>query len=132
MLFKILTFVYSLLLSCYCKEIIVKIEDGRIKGEIIEFKGKTIDFYNGIRYGKPPTGHLRFKRPEKVDKWTQIYDATTEKNSCYQVEMGLIFPKMPNMNEDCLFLRIWAPHNSTDKPVMVWFYGGGLQIGSIY
>ena len=134
MLFHKLIYVFCLVTSCYCKDIIVKIEDGQVKGEVVEFKGKTIDVFNGIRYGKPPIGDLRFKRPEKVVKWTDVYDATTIKNSCYQVDLSLNLPNknMPNMSEDCLFLRIWAPHNSKDKAVMVWFYGGALQLGSIY
>ena len=32
-----------------------------------------------------------------------------------------------------MFVNVWAPNNSTQqKPVMVWFYGGGLQSGSIW
>ena len=114
---------------CHCKEIIVNLDDGHVKGEVVELRGKTIDVFNGIRFGKPPIGDLRFKRPEKVDKWTDVYDATTEKNSCYQVDRGF---HMANMNEDCLFLRVWAPHNTRNKTVMVWLFGGGLQTGSIY
>ena len=132
-----LTLFFGLIITCYCKEIIIQTEDGHVKGEVIEFKGKTIDVFNGIRYGKPPIGQLRFKRPEKVDKWTDIYDATTDKKSCFQVELKL---KFEQMNEDCLFVRIWAPHsaphnaphNKTGKPVMVWFHGGAFQFGSIY
>ena len=74
---------------------------------------------------------MRFKRPLKAEKWTDIYDATTKKNSCWQVEVGLSLNS--NKSEDCLFLNVWAPHNSTgNKPVMVWFYGGALQMGSIW
>lgn len=115
---------------CYCKNVIVHIENGQVKGEVTEFHNKTIDIFKGIRYGKAPIGNLRFKRPEKVDNWTDIYDATTEKNSCWQ--SGFLGIGARNMNEDCLFLNVWAPHNSSKpKSVMVWFYGGGYQMGSI-
>ena len=124
-----LTLFFGLIITCYCKEIIIQTEDGHVKGEVIEFKGKTIDVFNGIRYGKPPIGQLRFKRPEKVEKWTDVYDATTEKSSCFQTELKF---KFEQMNEDCLFVRIWAPHNAINKPVMVWFHGGAFQFGSMY
>ena len=117
------------IVSCQNKEIVVNIEDGQVKGELVELRGKTIDVFKGIRFGKPPVGDLRFKRPEKVDKWTDVYDATTEKSSCYQLELGVL---IQNMSEDCLFLNVWSPHNAKDKPVMVWFYGGVLQFGSIW
>ena len=117
------------IVSCQNKEIVVSIEDGQVKGELVELRGKTIDVFKGIRFGKPPVGDLRFKRPEKVDKWTDVYDATTEKHSCYQVDINF---GVGEMNEDCLFLNVWAPHNAKDKPVMVWIHGGGLQMGSIW
>ena len=117
------------IVSCQNKEIVVNIEDGQIKGELVELRGKTIDVFKGIRFGKPPVGDLRFKRPEKVDKWTDVYDATTEKYSCYQVDINF---GVGEMNEDCLFLNVWSPHNAKDKSVMVWLHGGGLQMGSIW
>ena len=37
------------------------------------------------------------------------------------------------MGEDCLFVNVWAPQNTTKlKPVMFWIYGGGLGSGSIF
>ena len=111
-------------------EIVVKIENGQVKGQVVEINNKTINVFKGIRFGKPPIGELRFKRPQKAENWTDIYDATTEKFSCWQVLIpGLIL----NKSEDCLFLNVWSPNNSSQsKPVMVWFYGGRLQVGSIW
>jgi para-nitrobenzyl esterase len=39
-------------------------------------------------------------------------------------------PELP-MSEDCLYLNIWTPAKRTDEklPVMIWFFGGGLQGG---
>ena len=86
MFFTLLT-LFFLTVSCYCKDITVTIENGQVKGEVVQFRNKTINVFKGIRYGKPPTGHLRYKRPEKTEKWTDVYDATTEKATCWQVHL---------------------------------------------
>lgn len=116
------------------EEIVVNTESGKIKGNIIVFHNKTLNVFNGIRYGKPPIGNLRFKRPQKVEKWKGIYDATTMKNACWQNK--LFFPfGYKTMDEDCLFLNIWAPNNDNSKQlksVMVWIHDDGFQIGSIW
>lgn len=34
------------------------------------------------------------------------------------------------MDEDCLYLNVWAPADPEAKnlPVFVWYFGGGLQV----
>ena len=129
---------------CSCDNIIIEIENGQVRGEVVEFLNKTIDVFTGIRYGKPPIGDLRFKRPFKAENWSDVYDATTKKYSCWQFlyNQTEIEIDIKDMNEDCLFLNVWAPHkvisnNTNDhqlklKPVMVWYYGGALAFGSIF
>ena len=95
---------------CSCDSIIIQIENGQVRGEVVEFLNKTIDVFTGIRYGKPPIGDLRFKRPFKTENWSDVYDAITEKNSCHQISIfGYGISK--HISEDCLFLNVWAPHN---------------------
>jgi carboxylesterase type B len=37
---------------------------------------------------------------------------------------------MPSpIDEDCLFLNVYAPHNATALPVLVWIHGGGYGVG---
>ena len=47
-------------------------------------KGQEYLSFTGIRYGKPPTGDLRFKQPEPADKWEGTLDAS-EEVKCFQV-----------------------------------------------
>ena len=75
MYFTILTLSF-LIPSLISNAIVFNIEDGPVKGNIVEFNNKKLDVFRGTRYGKPTIGHLRFKRPEKVNKWTDVYDAT--------------------------------------------------------
>ena len=52
---------------CFCKEIVIKLEDGQVKGQVVELNNFTIDVFKGIRFGKPPIGDLRFKGSLKAE-----------------------------------------------------------------
>jgi acetylcholinesterase len=94
----------------------------------------------GIPFAKPPIGSRRFKAPERIDPWSDILNATELPATCWQTEQivyNLEAEKMwsPNTNcsEDCLYLNIWVPVNtSAPKPmaVLVWIYGGAFVTGS--
>ena len=137
MLFK-KVLLFNLFLLSHCKEIFVKIENGIIKGEIINFNNKIVNVFRGIRYAKAPIEEFRFKRPVKVDNWPNVYDAITEKNSCHQTKVfGYEINK--NFSEDCLFLNVWASNEGFNKkvprkvqPVMIWIHGGAFTFGSIW
>ena len=63
----------------------VKIAQGVLRGtKKISAKGQEYFSFTGVRYGKPPTGNLRFKLPEPADKWEGIFDAS-EEMKCLQV-----------------------------------------------
>ena len=113
-------------------------------GTVIGFKrtsanGHKYHSFTGIRYGKPPVGNLRFKRPEPADPLEGTFYAT-EEVKCWQNEdldngMGRILGQ-----DDCLALSVFTkslppPSGSKSsksnlKPVMVWIHGGAFQLGS--
>ena len=33
------------------------------------------------------------------------------------------------IDEDCLFLNVYAPQNATRLPALVWIHGGGYGVG---
>lgn len=77
--------------------------------------------YQNIRFAAVPTGDLRWVKPqwplrESAVNIGSLADASVDCAS----------------EEDCLYMDIWAPANSTGKklPVMVWTYGGGFTGGS--
>jgi para-nitrobenzyl esterase len=90
--------------------------------------------WKGIRYAAPPIGHLRFRRPEPPQRWTEVVDATSFGPACPQPT----FPNMPldlgvPQGEDCLRLNVWASSGTQPgdgKPVMVWLHGGAYVLGS--
>ena len=114
---------------------VVNVDRGVIVGaQKTSAKGHAYHSFTGIRYGKPPVGKLRFKRPEPVDKLEGTFDAT-EEVKCWQNEdldngMGRVIGQ-----DDCLALSVFTrdiPKGRSDslKPVMVWIHGGAFQLGS--
>ena len=112
------------------QEITVHTNYGAVKGHQVIALNKTVYEFLGIRYAKPPTGELRFKKPTSVQSWSGVYDATKRGNICWQVNNTKYNVKY--MNEDCLFLNIWSTGFSNKKPVLFWIHGGGFLSGTAY
>ncbi|XP_068810389.1 cholinesterase isoform X2 [Struthio camelus] len=121
------------------EENIISTKQGRVRGVNLQVLGGTVTAFLGIPYGQPPIGRLRFQKPEPREKWSGVWDATKQANSCYQL-LDTTFPGFAgsemwnpktNLSEDCLYLNIWVPSPKTkNATVMVWIYGGGFETGS--
>lgn len=76
----------------------------------------------GVPYAKPPVGSLRWKAPEKPDRWEGTRNTTAFCDACPQYENTVDIIG----NEDCLYLNIWRPQTpDNDLPVYVYIHGGG-------
>ena len=102
----------------------------------------------GIPYAAPPTGNLRWKPPQPVEKWQGIRRANSYGPICPQKEdphteafmKEMVQTFEPyfayRMDEDCLYLNVWttsfpAEHSVSRKlPVMLWIHGGGNVTGA--
>ncbi|KAJ8416794.1 hypothetical protein AAFF_G00326720 [Aldrovandia affinis] len=114
---------------------------GRVRGVRMPVPDRGhVTAFLGIPYAEPPLGKKRFRKAEPKELWTDVFDASTYPNACFQFvdNSSPGFPGIemwnPNreMSEDCLYLNVWVPasprpHNLT---VMVWIYGGGFYSGS--
>lgn len=131
--------------------LIVETTSGPIRGLARNANGNEVHVFYGVPFAKPPLGPLRFRKPMPMDRWSDVLNATTLPNSCYQ-ERYDYFPGFdgeemwnPNTNisEDCLYLNIWVPkktkfrhkngdymQNKTQMPIFVWVYGGGYMSGT--
>ncbi len=120
---------------------IVQTTDGPVRG----LTSDGLNVFLGIPYAAPPVGTLRWRPPQSPQKWRSTRDAVAFGNRCVQTNTLGVFAA-PSMQEDCLYLNVFAPDsdrhandhnhwggNNHDKghrmPVMVWIHGGGLFDG---
>lgn len=119
---------------------IVTVENGEVQG--LPAADPRITSFKGIPFAAPPTGDNRWRAPQPVSDWEGTLKAfdfapvsmqaktVIDDNNIYTREWA-VDPDLP-MNEDCLYLNVWTPAKRTDEklPVFVWYFGGGLQVGS--
>ena len=117
---------------------IAKTENGTVKG--IEAADPRITAFKGIPFAAPPVGENRWRAPIPCSDWDGVLEAYRFKNIAMQDTPGLgtdiycrewhVDPDVP-MDEDCLYLNIWTSAKSKEEkqPVLVWYFGGGLQWG---
>jgi len=109
---------------------VIETQLGAVRGETVTEVGKTALIFRGIPYAAPPVGDLRWKPPQPAQAWDGVRDTTEWPNRCPQGEssMGAGGP----ISEDCLYLNVVTAAESADeeRPVMVFFHGGGLTSGT--
>ncbi|KAM4037645.1 acetylcholinesterase [Anomaloglossus baeobatrachus] len=120
-------------------ELLVTTRSGKVRGTRLSVLSSHVAGFLGIPFAEPPVDTLRFRRTEPKKPWSDVFDATSYPNACYQY-FDTLYPGFsgiemwnPNrpMSEDCLYLNVWVPYpRPTNATVMVWIYGGGFYSGS--
>lgn len=123
------------------KDVEVDTPSGPLLGYSNVVSGRYVNIFLGVPFAKPPIGELRFRPPEKIAPWSHRVNATSLPSSCWQT-LDESFDRFPGvemwnantpMNEDCLYLNVWAPVTKKERgrlAVMLWLYGGGFSSGS--
>ncbi len=93
---------------------------GRFDGDVRVFRG--------VPFARPPVGDLRWRPPEPAAAWSGVRDARAFGPACTQARTR--FTDYEAISEDCLYLKVWAPDDARDAPVMVWIHGGSLASGT--
>lgn len=117
---------------------IAQTENGLVRG--IEAADPRITAFKGIPFAAPPVGENRWRAPQPCGNWEGVREAYRFAHISVQDTPGLgddiycrewhVDPEI-DMGEDCLYLNIWTSAKTTEEkqPVLVWFFGGGLQWG---
>ena len=117
---------------------IAKTENGLVRG--IEAADPRITAFKGVPFAAPPVGENRWRAPQPCQNWEGVREAYRFAPISVQDKPGVgtdiycrewhVDPDI-DMGEDCLYLNIWTGAKSAEEklPVLVWFYGGGLQWG---
>lgn len=114
----------------------VELDSGPITGERLKHDDVEIWVFRGVPYAAPPVGDLRWKPPQPVQSWSEPRACTSFGPSCPQPGQGGSFYidvlAVGSTDEDCLYLNVWSPAESSDErlPVMVWIHGGSFETGS--
>lgn len=100
--------------------------------------------YLGIPFAQAPIGNLRFAPPVAYSGNRSI-EASNFGADCpsivssvpyfFDLQLRSLLESLgqthDTLNEDCLFLNVWSKPQpgSSQKPVLVWIYGGGFNSG---
>ena len=101
-----------------------------INGTFVGKKKENIISYKGIPFvGQQPVGNLRWKAPVDVTPDDGVYEAYYYGKAPVQ-EVGDPAAEY-GTGEDCLYLNVWKADKEAakKKPVIVWIFGGGFDVG---
>lgn len=95
---------------------------------------KPVEAFLGIPYAQPPTGHLRFRPPVKVEPSSKVIDASKFGPRAPAKQFLVIGPKLEE-SEDCLTVNVFrqAPEvglSSELLPVAIYMHGGAFNRGN--
>ncbi len=100
---------------------------GTFRGELAH----GVRVWRGIRYAKPPVGRRRFRDPVAAEPVGEVdalvFGAVAPQQRLPVLDLG----PDARLDEDCLFVNVWAPAGGgRPKAVMVWLHGGAYTYGA--
>lgn len=103
---------------------VVRTPDGALRG----VAAGNHRAFEGVRYAAPAQRWVPAQPPEP---WSGVRDATAPGSDCVQEAVFWRPGAAASTDEDCLFLNVYAPPGKVrDRPVLVFFHGGGGINGS--
>ena len=92
------------------------------------------EHWRGIPYAAAPVGPRRFRAPTAVEPWEGVRPATAYGPAPWPTPFSRSRRRPPAegaVSEDCLTINITRrPGETTQRPVIVYVYGGGNRTGS--
>lgn len=110
-------------------------------GSLTGLKRENVHIFRGIPYARTP----RFQKPEPIDRWEGVLDATGQERDCYQYSAFRDESREPDnfyyqefrsgaafrYTESPMELSILTPAECRNAPVLLFFHGGGHETGTI-
>lgn len=115
---------------------IAKTQYGPVRGYV----DHDVLTFKGIPYGDDTGGENRWLPAKPPKPWTDAYPALAYGANCPQTLHNFRAAEHTFLQqwtdgflgEDMLKLNIWTPSLTGNRPVMVYFHGGGFSFGSSY
>ncbi len=120
-------------------------EYGDVRGIVLS---SGVELFAGIPYAAPPTGELRWKKPQDPQPWSSVLEcdafapmsmqsqnlpvvnSLTQIIGYHDYKISLNDSYREAYSEDSLYLNIWKPAGTVEKaPVVVYIHGGSLKTG---
>ena len=112
---------------------IIKTTSGSVSGVVETAKKVQVETFKGIPYAAPPVGALRWRAPAPPTSWSGTKVADKFGAACPQGANAMTKFYKVDISEDCLFLNIYRPLNTSvgdNMPVMIFFHGGSYVVGA--
>ncbi|CAA0078423.1 Para-nitrobenzyl esterase [BD1-7 clade bacterium] len=107
-----------------CKRV-VSTSYGDVQGK----SNSVVATWYDIPYAAAPEDDNRWRAPQPPAPWQGVLETKYRLRGCQQWAVPTALLDRFT-DEDCLTVNVWAPDKPGDHPVMVWFFGGGLLLGS--
>ncbi len=118
------------------QDAIVRTQYGPVRGYVED----DVHIFKGVPYGADTGGANRWLPAKPPQRWTEVRNTLSYGANCPQTmhDFGAVEHTFLQqwtdgfVGEDMLKLNIWTPALSGNRPVMVYFHGGGFAFGSSY
>ncbi|WP_337185551.1 carboxylesterase family protein [Phenylobacterium sp.] len=108
-----------------------EVETRVAQGLLVGRRADGVDRYFGVPFAAPPVGERRWAAPQPPSPWTGRRPALAFGPDSPQPPFeGWGQSRAARMDEDCLYLNVWAPAGADGAPVLVVVHGGGFQLMS--